>query len=206
MEKIGIINYGAGNYKSVYNALEYLNVNFVGICKPSELKGVTHIILPGVGAFKAVFDQLEKLGFIEALKNEVLYLRKFFLGICVGMQILATIGTEFEDSIGLNYIPGKVVAIGAGKFNLPVPHIGWNEVTIHRHSLLFNDIENDASFYFVHGFHFVPESSEHLISTCLYGSRLTASVEKENIFGVQFHPEKSQLNGLQLLKNFASLS
>ena len=159
-----------------------------------------------MGAFKAVLDRLDKLGFVEALKEEVLHSGKFFLGICVGMQILATIGTEFEETAGLNFIPGKVVEIDVKKFNLPVPHIGWNEVIIHLNSPLFKDIENEALFYFVHSYHFLPKSREHLIGTCQYGSKLTASVGKGNIFGVQFHPEKSQLNGLQLLKNFANLT
>ena len=189
MSKVGLINYGSGNYMSVHNALDYLNIDFVEIKKPSELKDVSHIILPGVGAFKAALEQLNRLGFTEVLDREVLQSGKFFLGICVGMQILATVGTEFGKSSALDFIPGKVDKIDTDGLNLPVPHIGWNEVTIHHHSPLFKDIEDESSFYFLHSYHFLPESNEYLISSCQYGTALTASVEKGNIFGVQFHPE-----------------
>jgi imidazole glycerol-phosphate synthase subunit HisH len=205
MTKIGLIDYGSGNYKSVHNALEYLNVDFIRINHPNKMNEVSHLILPGVGAFGAAMNQLRKLGFIDTLQEEVVHSGKYFLGICVGMQVLATIGTEFEETIGLKFIPGEVVHINVKEFDLPVPHIGWNEVTLERNSPLFKDIEEESIFYFVHSFHFIPESPEHLVSSCQYGQPITASIEKDNIFGVQFHPEKSQLNGLQLLTNFVNL-
>jgi imidazole glycerol-phosphate synthase subunit HisH len=205
LNKVGLIAYGSGNYKSVYNALDFLKIKVLEIRNPLELKKVNHIILPGVGAFHSTMGRLEEQGFINGLKEEVLQYNKYFLGICVGMQILAGLGTEFKTCQGLDFISGNVARIDAKEYGLSVPNIGWREVNYEKNSLLFHNIPNASDFYFLHSYHFVPELKEHITSTCDYGSALTASIEKNNIFGVQFHPEKSQLNGLQVLKNFSSL-
>jgi imidazole glycerol-phosphate synthase subunit HisH len=205
VELIGLVKYGGGNYASVRNALDYLGCNVVEVENPDQLGHVGRIILPGVGAFGAMLQKLHSIGLGDAIRDEVLDSGKIFLGICVGMQILASVGTEFEEVEGLGLIPGRILRIQPEGQHLPVPQIGWNEVTLHRESKLFRDIEEDASFYFVHSYHFVPGSRDHLVGTCEYGGQVTACVERENIYGVQFHPEKSQLNGLQLLRNFAEM-
>jgi len=205
MAEIGLINYGAGNYMSVFNALKYLDLDILEVKKPAMLDETTHIILPGVGSFNALIDKLEAKQFIDSLRKHVLGLAKPFLGICVGMQVLATLGTEFHECQGLGYISGNVVKIPVEQYSMRLPHIGWNEVIQEKDSLLFKDIENFASFYFVHSYHFVPVNKSCITATCTYGGNVVASVEQDNCFGVQFHPEKSQDNGLKLLKNFSEI-
>lgn len=201
---LGVINYGGGNFRSVCNALNYLEIPFNEISKPQDFNDVSHIILPGVGAFNDCMDRLRTLNLIEPLKRELLDGSKFFLGICVGHQILSSFGTEFEEKEGLNLISGKTLKIE--KMNkLPIPHIGWTEVKQLYKSELFKDIENDATFYFVHSFYIDAKNPEDILATVSYGKEITAAVAKGNIFGVQFHPEKSQANGLQLLKNFSDM-
>jgi len=204
MVKVGLINYGSGNYTSVLNALEYLNIQVIEVHVPDQLHLATHIILPGVGSFKNTMNKLKEHGFIDVLQNEVLNVGKPYLGICVGMQILATTGTEFGIQKGLNFIPGVVEKISVDA-NTKLPHIGWNTVNLQKEISLYKNIHDNNSFYFVHSYHFVPENNDHLIATCFYSSEVNACVGKDNIYGVQFHPEKSQNNGLQLLKNFITI-
>jgi len=204
VSKVGLINYGSGNYMSVYNALKYLKINVIEINKKYQLEDVTHIILPGVGSFNSIMDKLKKNDLIDEILNQ-LKQGKPYLGICVGMQILATLGTEFQKTHGIGYINGNVIKIPAENYNMTLPHIGWNEVEQCNMSPLFLNIENNASFYFVHSYYFVPDNKDCIIANCEYGTKITACVQKENCYGVQFHPEKSQNNGLQLLKNFVSI-
>jgi len=206
MKKLGIINYGAGNYGSVWNAYEYLNVTPIEVQEPSQLREVDHIVLPGVGSFPACMKKLQSIGIVEALHKEVIEEGKPFLGICVGMQILATVGYEFKECNGLNWIHGKVDKIDTSVSHLRLPHIGWNECNIKRNCVLFSGIDEKAMFYFVHSYHLQPKSDEHIAAVSEYGTPIVAVIQKENIFGVQFHPEKSQRHGLQLLKNFASIN
>jgi len=206
MIKVGLINYGSGNFNSVLNTLEFLKIKVIEISKPDQLDLATHIILPGVGSFINTMNKLNERGFIEKLSDEILKVGKPYLGICVGLQILATIGTEFENHKGLNLVPGIVekISIDDNRFNLP--HIGWNEVKFQKNNFLFKNIdENSNSFYFVHSYHLIPEDQNDLIATCFYGTNVNACVGKDNYYGVQFHPEKSQNDGLQLLKNFVDL-
>lgn len=201
---LGVINYGAGNFRSLCNALNFLKIPYNEISSPEDFENVSHIILPGVGAFNDCIERLQLLNLVERLKSELLDGNKFFLGICVGHQILSSVGTEFEEKEGLNLIPGKTIKLEPMK-NLPVPHIGWTEVKQLKKTRLFKDIEDGATFYFVHSFYIDAENKEDVLATVSYGKEITAAVEKGNIFGVQFHPEKSQTNGLQLLKNFSEL-
>jgi len=205
MAKVGLINYGSGNFMSVFNALTYLDINTIQIKKPDDFKNVTHIILPGVGTFAALMKQLKNLNLIEAMKHHVLKLQKPYLGICVGMQILATLGYEYQECNGLDYIQGEVIKIPAQDYKLRLPHIGWNDVIYKKSCPLFSDIKNKASFYFVHSYYFVPKNNSDIVANCMYGFELTACVGKDNIYGVQFHPEKSQRNGLQILQNFVKI-
>ena len=205
MAMIGLINYGAGNFSSVLNTLDYLQLDVVEILSVGDFKGATHLILPGVGTFATVMRKLESLDLISELKEQVLAKKKPFLGVCVGMQILASMGHEFEDYPGLGFIQGTVGKIDAESYGLRLPHIGWNELDILRPSALLTHMDTAPIFYFVHSYHFLPVERDVIVATCEYGSEVVAIIEHENIFGVQFHPEKSQHDGLQLLKNFASV-
>jgi imidazole glycerol-phosphate synthase subunit HisH len=204
MNKIGVINYGSGNYRSLCNALDYLGITRIEITTPEELRNLDRIILPGVGSYKDCMLRLKKLNLITALKKEVLDGQKIFLGICVGEQVLSTMGTEFGEVEGLGFIPGVTVRIGL-RPGYTVPHIGWSEISIRKESRLFKNISDNATFYFVHSYHLKADDPRHVSSIVDYGEEITASVERENIFGVQFHPEKSQDNGLELLRNFSQL-
>jgi len=201
---LGVINYGSGNFRSVCNALEFLKIEYVPISSAKELRKTSHIILPGVGSYKNCMSKLDELEILEPLKQEILDEKKFFLGICVGHQILSTLGSEFEKVPGLDIIEGITSKITTD-IKLPVPHIGWSEVYRKRESELFNEIEDGATFYFVHSYNFDVKDKRFVSSITNYGGEITASVEKNNIFGVQFHPEKSQKNGLKLLENFSKL-
>lgn len=203
--RIGLINYGAGNFTSVRNALEHLQLDFVEVDRPSQMDLVDRLVLPGVGAFAAAMRKLEMLSLVEHLRHQVTEECKPFLGICVGMQILAEIGHEFEVCRGLGLVEGAVEMIPAAEVELPVPHMGWNELTIERTCSLFAGMPKNPAFYFVHSFQLNPTDSQAIIATSEYGGPITACVQKANIFGVQFHPEKSQRDGLQLLKNFAEM-
>jgi len=204
--RIGLIDYGAGNFASVRNALEHLAIELVEVREPDALQGTTHVILPGVGAFASAMNRLEELGLVEALAEHVLAQQKPFLGICVGMQVLASEGREFGVHPGLGFIDGVVDMIelpeGSG---LGLPHIGWNELEVRQRSPLFDGMDGTPIFYFVHSYQLIPSDPEAIIATCNYGGLVVAAVRKGNVFGVQFHPEKSQHHGLQLLANFAAI-
>jgi imidazole glycerol-phosphate synthase subunit HisH len=206
MGKVGILDYGGGNFRSVKNAFDYLKVDSLSITSAKDLDEVSHVIVPGVGAFSSVMTKLVHLPLFEELIEHVTVRGKFFLGICVGMQVLASVGLEFGEHDGLGWIPGSVKKIESRGENLQLPHIGWNDVQLHSPSNLYLDIEDDSTFYFVHSYHFNPEESKHVSGTVQYGETVVASVEKDNIYGVQFHPEKSQLNGLKLLENFSRMA
>jgi imidazole glycerol-phosphate synthase subunit HisH len=206
MTTIGLIDYGAGNFTSVMNAFERLDIDTIRISAPDQLDEVDRLVLPGVGAFKIAMDHLESRGLIEALHTQVLDLGKPFLGICVGMQILADVGLEFEISPGLGFVSGVCEIIPAAGGELRVPHMGWNEVSFPRQSPLFDGIEDHETFYFVHSYHLNPANNVDILATSEYGGNVVAAVGKDNIFGVQFHPEKSQNSGLKVLKNFTSMS
>ncbi len=202
---IGIINYGMGNLQSVANALDHLQVPNLVVDEPSALEHVTRLIIPGVGSFPQAMTQLHQRAFIEPLHEHVIERRKPVLGICLGMQIMAELGTEFTNAQGLGWIPGKVVEIERTAASLRVPHVGWNDLQVLGQCPLLDGIEGDTACYFVHSYHLRATHDEHVMAACDYGAPVTAVVQRDHIFGVQPHPEKSQDVGLRMLANFAAL-
>ncbi len=197
MDRIGIINYGMGNLKSVYNALKILKADPVIINTPNQLS-VDKIIIPGVGAFADGTRNI-KLFIPEIMKGLTRNIP--ILGICLGFQMFFERSEESPITNGLGIIKGKVEKI---KTNLKLPHIGWNSIVVEKkNSILFKGIE-DTYVYFVHSYHPIPEQDITTAST-IYDQKITAAIEKDNIFGVQFHPEKSGETGLKILKNFLEL-
>jgi|TARA_A100001015_G_scaffold266352_1_gene315502 glutamine amidotransferase len=203
VKKVCIINTESGNQRSVYNAIKDLNYSIKISNDKKDLEESTHLILPGVGAYKNLMSKINKQKLIEVLFDQIMIKKKPFLGICVGMQILSSFGYEFEESSGLNYIKGKVIKLDAKLLRLP--HVGWNNLKIKKNSDLFNGLEDETYFYFVHSYVFEVENDKDILSVTNYDQDFVSSVQKENIFGVQFHPEKSQKTGLLILKNFINL-
>jgi glutamine amidotransferase len=203
---ITIINYGSGNINAIGNIYERLNIPFTIANTPEEIKNAGKILLPGVGAFDETIAMLDDTGFRPALDNAVLIDKRPVLGICVGMQILAQKSEEGNLS-GLGWIEGEVKKIDKSTLlhKPKLPHLGWNSIDVKRKSDLFNGINEEDGFYFLHSYHFVPNHNDDILATTFYGRELASAINKDNIFGVQFHPEKSHHNGIQLLKNFAEL-
>ena len=202
---VGIVDYGMGNLDSVTRAVYECGGNPVVVRDPSELSAAAAVILPGVGAFAKGMENIAARGFARALLDDVVAAAVPLLGLCLGMQLLATRGEEGPGAAGLGVIPGDVVRIQPAG-DLRVPHVGWNEVHFRRSSRLFEEIDDGRDFYFVHSFHFVPDSDDDIVAVTPYGSPLVAAVEHRNVFGVQFHPEKSQRAGFALLRNFLALA
>ena len=203
--KIALIDYGSGNLQSAYKALELVSncKNKIFITSNSkDLLKADKIILPGVGAFADCIKGLKSIsGMIDVLNEVVLEKKKPFLGICIGMQLLATKGKEKGDHDGLGWIKGKVIKIKKIK-KIKIPHMGWNTVkVISKHPILKR---KKFESYFVHSYNFICKNKKNNIATCDYQQKITAIVGKENIIGTQFHPEKSQKIGLEILKNFVS--
>jgi imidazole glycerol-phosphate synthase subunit HisH len=205
VSSIGLINCGSGNYGSVRNALRFLGLDPLEVRRPADLDDCHAIILPGVGAFPTVMRRLREAGLDEGIRRDVLDRAKPYLGICVGMQILADTGEEFGPAPGLGLIPGTVEPLRPTPGHR-VPHIGWNTVRCARECPLFDGLDDEPSFYFVHGFAFRLRHDEHIAATTDHGGHIVAAVHRDNIFGVQFHPEKSQRDGLALLRRFAALA
>jgi glutamine amidotransferase len=203
--RITIIEYGMGNIKSVANAFMEVGAE-VTVCSTSEeIKRADVLVLPGVGAFKKGMENLHKLNLVDVLHQEVRENRKPFLGICLGMQLIAMEGYEHGKTPGFGWIPGQVVEIQPVEKKYRVPHIGWNDLQIlSEDSILFNGLGSNPVCYFVHSYYLkVQEDRKDIITaTCWHGEELTASVQLDNILGVQFHPEKSQRAGVKILDNF----
>jgi imidazole glycerol-phosphate synthase subunit HisH len=200
MIKVCILDYGSGNVQSVKNLLQHLKVKSTISNKNKVIQDSTHIILPGVGAFGEAIKKLRKNIDINFLEKEVLKNKKPFLGICVGMQLLADTGEEFGIHKGLGWIKGKVIKL---KSKI-LPHIGWNEIRIKNKNFIFQEL-HEKDFYFVNSFHFVVKNKKLVLANTEYKNTFCSVVNKENIYGVQFHPEKSQLSGKQIIKNFLSI-
>ncbi|OGG60558.1 imidazole glycerol phosphate synthase, glutamine amidotransferase subunit [Candidatus Kaiserbacteria bacterium RIFCSPHIGHO2_02_FULL_49_16] len=200
---IAIVDYGMGNVGSVQNALRLLGAEGRVTRNPKDFTEATHIILPGVGAFKDGMRGLRESGAVDSLTREVIEKKKPFLGICLGMQLLADIGEEGGETAGLGWIKGRTRRLRVDEKTYRLPHIGWNDVEFSTSPIFHNVVSHD--FYFVHSYCIESTDSKLIIGTCEYGEVFAAAVHSENIFGVQFHPEKSQKGGLQLLKNFISL-
>jgi glutamine amidotransferase len=199
---IGVVDYGVGNLRSVLNALESIEADAELVQTPAQAREKDKIVLPGVGAFGAAMERLDEQGFAEALPELVAEGRPL-LGICLGMQLLADRSTEHGDHAGLGLIPGQVVRIDTDP-SLRVPHVGWNECTVLRPAPLLEGLDDGATFYFVHSYVFETEDPEAVTATTDYGRPLTACVGGDGVHGAQFHPEKSQRDGLTLLRNFAA--
>ncbi len=200
--RIGLIGYGMGNITSLRNAFAAVGADCFVAETPSALAEASHIVLPGVGAFPRGMERLRSFGFDQALPRLVLEGGRPLLGICLGMQLLASEGEEHVATAGLGLIPGRVVRLEAR--GLRVPHVGWNDTRRAGESTLLPAEADGACFYYVHSYHFRPSRAEDAVMECDYGERFVAAVEHDQIMGVQFHPEKSHGAGLALLKRFAS--
>lgn len=203
---IGIIDYGSGNVGAIINILKQFRIPHVLSGQVSDLAAADRFILPGVGAFDPTMQQLREIGLIDFLDVEVKQKKKNILGICVGMQLLAN-GIDEGVLPGLGYIAGKVRRIPEQSLNRPpkLPHMGWNSINVKKPCPLLADIDLDRGYYFLHSYYFDPEHSEDVMATTMFGQELTCAVWHENVYGVQFHPEKSHTNGMTLLRNFAAL-
>jgi len=200
--KIGILNISMGNVGSVHSALRFYKYDVGLVNKPEELKNFAVLILAGVGHFKTASSRLKKLHFWDTLGEEVIVKKKPVLGICLGMQLFADIGYEGGGNSGLGWIKGKVIKIEGT--SLKVPHIGWDDITP-LDDELFKGMRYN-SFYFMHSYHFIPDDKNVIKAVTEYGKlEIVATIRKDNIFGVQFHPEKSQGDGLRLLRNFLEI-
>ncbi len=201
--RVAIINYNMGNLGSVRRSFEEVGAEVIIANHPSALYEANRIVLPGVGAFPEGMAQLNQGGWVDAIKDVVQHQNKPLLGICLGMQMLASRGFEGEETLGLDLIPGAVKRIDQLGCDQRVPHMGWNEVHYRcKDHALFQHIPNGSDFYFVHSYAFDADSEKSLLATTTYGGELAAVVAKGNVFGCQFHPEKSSKAGRQLLKNF----
>ena len=203
---ISIVDYGLGNVQAFLNTFKKLGVEACRARNPSELIGSTKIILPGVGSFDHAVELLNESGMRKTLDDLILKEKIPVLGVCVGMQILAA-ASEEGNLPGLGWIPGKVIAFrSVEKFrNLSVPHMGWNDIHSVSGHPLFDGLEPNARFYFLHSYYFKCDFSKNEIATTSYGSNFSCAVYQDNVFGVQFHPEKSHHYGMRLLKNFVEL-
>ena len=206
---VTIVDYKSGNISSVINSFKEVAQNKVKIEVSSDfnkIKSSDKVVLPGQGSFKSCADALNIIdGLVETLNDFATNRRKPLLGICVGMQMFSDVGYEETETKGLGWIPGKVTKIDnqSGKYKLP--HIGWNQINIVKNSKIFKDIDNNSHMYFVHSYEFIPEDKNVISATTEYSSNIVCSVEKENIFGTQFHPEKSDKIGLQVIDNFIKI-
>ena len=200
MRETAIIDYGMGNLGSVVNAVETLGGTPHLVQAPEALRRADRIILPGVGAFGDGIKNLRERGWVEAMTEEVVVRGKPFLGVCLGMQLLATQGSEHGLHAGLGWVAGECRRFESN--SLRVPHVGWNSVRFCENNKLFAGLGNVADFYFVHSYVFHPENSRSVSGWCDYGGDFCAAIEQDNIHAVQFHPEKSHRAGLAVLKNF----
>ncbi len=202
---IGIINYGAGNLVSVINALEYCTDEQVRVVDhPRGMEDCSKLILPGVGAFGKAMETLEKKGFSTALPEQVAK-GKHLLGICLGMQLLATRSQEFGLTRGLDLIPGVILPFAVDPALYRVPHMGWNTVDIIKPDPIFLKIDTHQDFYFAHSFCFSCQDESNVLGMTRHGDPFVSVVKKQKVYGVQFHPEKSQNSGLEMIKNFIGL-
>lgn len=199
---IGIIDYNMGNIQSVLNAFEYIGASAKIIRSSSELMEVGKVVLPGVGAFGEGVEKLRQKGMAEALNNAVVARKKPFLGICLGMQLICKESFEFGHFSGLGWIDASVRRF-LPEFNLRIPHIGWNNLSVRKHNRLIPfPADNDTNVYFVHSYFVDSPDADYVVATCNYGKEFVAAIEKGNIFATQFHPEKSQKVGLDMLRKF----
>ena len=211
--KVAIIDYGVGNLGSVARSLESLKVKPILVNRPADINLADSIILPGVGNFTECAKILENDGWSKIILEQVNKKKKPILGICLGMQLLASFGLEgslnqdSEGVKGLGLIPGSVINLKELGCNLSIPHVGWNEINLeNKFESVFYEIPKNTDFYFVHSYAFLPENLDHIIAKTEYGISIVAAVRNKHIWGTQFHPEKSSRAGLKLLENFINIS
>jgi len=200
--KIAIIDYELGNLRSVFGAVEKLGHRAYITNDIAKFEEADKLILPGVGAFEDGMKNLNNLGLIEPLTRLVLNEQKPILAICLGFQLLANESHEFGLHKGLGWIDAEVKKIDTKNSDLQVPHVGWNDLFMTRNCILWENIPKEALFYYVHSFQVHCASDDIVMGKCIYGTEFTSAIQQENIFGTQFHPEKSQYYGLEVLKNF----
>ena len=203
---IGIVDYGLGNIRAFLTIYQRLNTPATALAAPAQFDDVSHLILPGVGAFDWAMHRLEESGMLMALEHAVTVNRIPVLGVCVGMQIMAS--RSDEGSVpGLSWIEGDVRKLShlEGTEGLALPHMGWNDVEAIDNSTLFSGLGNESRFYFLHSYYFSPVDSMSTLAWTRYGDTFASSVHRDNIYGVQFHPEKSHHWGITLLRNFSEL-
>ena len=206
---VTIVDYNSGNISSVINSFKEVANDKVNIEVTSDLNKIKlsdKVVLPGQGSFKSCIDALNGIsGLVDTLNEFVINDKKPLLGICVGLQMFADIGYEETETKGLGWIPGKVTKIDNQKNKYKLPHIGWNQINIIKDSKIFKDIDNNSHMYFVHSYEFIPEDKSIVSATTDYSSKIVCAVEKENLFGTQFHPEKSDKIGLKIIENFIKI-
>jgi glutamine amidotransferase len=205
MKEVAILDYGMCNLDSVARAVEECGATPVVTGEASELRKASRIILPGVGAFPDAMSNLRERSLDEVLGERVLNHGVPLLGICLGMQLLAGAGFEIEETAGLGWIAGEVRKIEPQADDRRIPHVGWNEVFFTSGDPLFRGIQPGRDFYFVHSYHFCPLHPEHVLATTPYAGGFVSAVASDLVFGVQFHPEKSQRAGFQVLRNFVAV-
>ena len=206
---VAIVDYNSGNISSVINSFKEAAQDKVNIQITSNLNKIKlsdKVVLPGQGSFKSCIEALNDIeGLVETLNEFAVTNKKPLLGICVGLQMFADLGYEEIETKGLGWISGKVSKIDNQNGAYKLPHIGWNQINIVKDSRIFRDIENNSHMYFVHSYEFIPDNKDVISATTDYSSKIVCSVEKENIFGTQFHPEKSDKIGLKIIENFINL-
>ena len=206
---VAIVDYNSGNISSVINSYKEVAKEKVKIEVTSNLKKIKSsdkVVLPGQGSFKSCIDALNSInGLADTLNEFVICNKKPLLGICVGLQMFADIGYEEKETKGFGWIQGKVSKINNQNNKYKLPHIGWNEINILKNSKIFKDIKNNSHMYFVHSYEFIPNDKSVITATTDYSSNIVCAVEKDNIFGTQFHPEKSDKTGLKLIENFLKI-
>ena len=206
---VTIVDYKSGNISSVINSFKEVAQEKVNIGVTSDLKKIKSgdkVVLPGQGSFKSCIDALNKIdGLVDTLNEFAIINKRPLFGICVGLQMFANIGYEETETKGLGWISGKVSKIDNQNGKYKLPHIGWNQINIIKQSKIFKNIENNSHMYFVHSYEFIPEDKNVISATTDYSSNIVCSVEKENIFGTQFHPEKSDRLGLKIIDNFINI-
>jgi glutamine amidotransferase len=206
---IVVIDYGSGNLRSAAKALEIaasninLNEKIIVTSDPKVIKEAKKIILPGQGSFKDCYTGIKKVAGLEDSLNEfVLIKKKPIFGICVGMQLFAKVGYESQQTRGFGWIDGEVRKINNINRKLKLPHMGWNEVELKKKFILFDNLKNNSHMYFIHSYEFITKNKDCVVATTNYGNLINVALVKDNIFGTQFHPEKSQKNGIVILENF----
>ena len=206
---VTIVDYNSGNISSVINSFKEVAQNKVNIEVTSDLnkiKSSDKVVLPGQGSFKSCVDALNNIeGLVNTLNEFAINQKKPLFGICVGLQMFADIGYEETETKGLGWMAGKVSKIDNQDGKYKLPHIGWNQINIVKESKIFKNIENNSHMYFVHSYEFIPSDKNVISATTDYSTNIVCSVEKENLFGTQFHPEKSDKTGLQIIQNFINL-